>query len=360
MAAVFGFGSYPSGAPTPARLTPGDITEAQLELTLRYRARLVDGESPFALARSYVWVHDDPVDGDRRGVYVVPGDDLSELVRDDPDVDPFTTDLASIPQFFAWLVPPLGGHLRAVVLHDALVVSTPIDAEDAALSAWTRRLRVAAALAVALAILALMAAVLGLTAQWMGTSWTLPAGIVLVAVLAGFRWWLPSLDQPVQTGRTHFGPLVGRVGADAILRRSLAVTGTGPVRRWLIWAAITLATAWAGPMLSRRHRFWWRVLVVVTLGSTVALGIASTIDLAGGPDLVPWMDGRGPWTELALGVVAAVAVPIVLSVSWGRLWAAPAIGGVAVALLLHVTVAVVLVYALYWILEAVARRIVDR
>ena len=39
------------------------------------------------------------------------------------DVDTFTTDLASIPVLFAWLVPGLGTHLPAVVLHDGLVVS---------------------------------------------------------------------------------------------------------------------------------------------------------------------------------------------------------------------------------------------
>jgi hypothetical protein len=37
------------------------------------------------------------------------------------DVDSFTTDLASIPALFVWLVPGLGSHLPAVVLHDGLV-----------------------------------------------------------------------------------------------------------------------------------------------------------------------------------------------------------------------------------------------
>src|SRR5262245_6249041 len=38
------------------------------------------------------------------------------------DVDAFRTDLASIPWMFAWLVPGLGTHLPAVLLHDGLVV----------------------------------------------------------------------------------------------------------------------------------------------------------------------------------------------------------------------------------------------
>lgn len=45
------------------------------------------------------------------GPFVIPADPLA-----------FRTDLASIPWFFAWLVPGLGSHLPAVLLHDALVV----------------------------------------------------------------------------------------------------------------------------------------------------------------------------------------------------------------------------------------------
>jgi hypothetical protein len=38
------------------------------------------------------------------------------------DVTTFSTDLASIPPLFSWLVPGLGTHLPAVLLHDGLVV----------------------------------------------------------------------------------------------------------------------------------------------------------------------------------------------------------------------------------------------
>lgn len=38
------------------------------------------------------------------------------------NVGDFRTDLASIPWFFAWLVPGLGTHLPAVLVHDALVL----------------------------------------------------------------------------------------------------------------------------------------------------------------------------------------------------------------------------------------------
>ena len=44
--------------------------------------------------------------------FVVPG-----------DVETFRTDLASIPPLFSWLVPGLGTHLPAVLLHDGLVTN---------------------------------------------------------------------------------------------------------------------------------------------------------------------------------------------------------------------------------------------
>lgn len=39
------------------------------------------------------------------------------------DVDEYSTDLASIPFFFQWVVPSRGTHFPAIMLHDALVVS---------------------------------------------------------------------------------------------------------------------------------------------------------------------------------------------------------------------------------------------
>ncbi len=190
------------------------------------------------------------------------------------DVATFRTDLASSPWFFAWLVPGLGTHLPAVLLHDALVV------------------------------------------------------------------------RPGE-GKTHIGPDVDREEADRILRDAMASLGTPVVRRWLMWSAVTLATAFS----TLRPRWRWAPLVVATLLAVAALGVAATLDLLDVADVLPWM-GESPWyLELALGSVFAVLIPLVVSVLWGRLWRAGAIAGVALALLLHVTVAVALVYGIYWIVE---------
>jgi len=192
------------------------------------------------------------------------------------DVASFRTDLASIPWFFAWLVPGLGTHLPAVLLHDGLVVRP-------------------------------------------------------------------------DEGKTHIGPDVDREEADRILRDAMASLGTPVVRRWLMWTATILATAFS----TLQPRWWWRSLVVATLLLVAVLGVVATLDLLDVADVLPWMGDR-PWAvELASGASMAVVIPLLVSVLWRRLWRAGAIASIALALLLHVTVSVAVVYGIYWLLERV-------
>lgn len=193
------------------------------------------------------------------------------------DVDAFRTDLASIPWFFAWLVPGIGTHLPAVLVHDALVV------------------------------------------------------------------------KPGE-GRTHLGPDVDREEADRILRDAMASLGTPVVRRWLMWTAVTLATAFS----AIQPRWRWAPLVVATLLLVAGLGTVATLDLLDVADVLPWMGDRPLGTELLGGALFALLVPAALSVLWGRLWRAGLYAGLALALLLHVTALVAVVYGLYWLLEKAA------
>ena len=190
------------------------------------------------------------------------------------DVATFRTDLASIPWCFAWLVPGLGTHLPAVLLHDGLVVGSKEE-------------------------------------------------------------------------KSHVGPDVDREEADRILRDAMASLGTPVVRRWLMWTAVILATA----LSALRPRWRWAPLVVATLSVVAALGAAATLDLFDAAELLPWMADRPWYVELALGGLFAIVVPLVMSVLWGHLWRAGAIAGVALAMFLHVTVVVALIYGTYWVLE---------
>jgi hypothetical protein len=205
--------------------------------------------------------------------YRDPGHDGEPFIVPD-DVDTFTTDLASIPWMFAWLVPGLGTHLPAVLLHDGLVVGR---------------------------------------------------------------------GQPP----THVGPHVDRVEADRILRDAMASLGTPRLRRWLMWTGVTFATCWSDVP----SRWWWRVVMPVTLGIVGLLGVLATLDLADVLDVLPWMGDRAWWVEMLSGAGFALLIPLILSALWLHFWRAGAIAGVALAFLLHVTAAVILVFGIYRVAE---------
>jgi hypothetical protein len=146
---------------------------------------------------------------------------------------------------------------------------------------------------------------------------------------------------------SHLGPTVDREEADRIFRDAMRDLGTAFIRRWLIWTAVTLATA----LLVLRPRWRWAPVVVVSLLIIAVLGVMATLDLADVVDVLPWMGDCPAWQELLFGGAMAVAVPCLLAVLWGRLWRAGMIAGVALAVLLHVTVAVAALTGLYVLIE---------
>ena len=74
----------------------------------------------------------------------------------------------------------------------------------------------------------------------------LPAALVHDALVAD-----PA--EPGETGVASYvserGVAVDRVEADRVFRDAMADTGTGVVRRWLAWSAVTLVTLWVAPPL---------------------------------------------------------------------------------------------------------------
>lgn len=196
------------------------------------------------------------------------------------DLATFRTDLASIPRWFAWLIPGMGTHLPAVLLHDGLVRGP---------------------------------------------------------------------DEPP----THVGPDVDREESDRILRDAMRSLGTPVIRRWVMWTACALATAWS----AMTPRWRWRAVVVATVGIVTVLGAIATLDLLDVWDVLPWMGQRVWWQELAGGAFFAVVISFALSLLWGRRWPAGAIAGVGIAFMLHVTALIAVLYGIYWCLEtAVSRR----
>ena len=87
----------------------------------------------------------------------------------------------------------------------------------------------------------------------------LPAALLHDALVAG-------RDDPTSYVSTD-GHEVDRVEADRIFRDAMADTGTGVIRRWIVWTAVTVATIFVGravPWTPAKH--WsYRVAAAVTI-----------------------------------------------------------------------------------------------
>lgn len=191
----------------------------------------------------------------------------------------------------------------------------------------------------------------------------------LVSVPTLFTWLVPRSGRHLPAALVHDG-LVGdereyeiepdgtvdRIDADRIFRDAMGDTEVGRIRRWLVWAAVSTASLCSGARASwpRWYRVWYWFATAVTVGCVLALGAAATLDLFDVRERwwsdVPWMDGSC-WEELAGGLAGAVVVPFALAILWGRYARVGLIVGVALATLLHVTVAVMLVAIFYQVAE---------
>lgn len=201
----------------------------------------------------------------------------------------------------------------------------------------------------------------------------------LTSVPALFTWLVPKTGAHLPAALLHDALVAGRgdptsyvsteghdvdrVSADRIFRDAMADTGTGVIRRWIVWTAVTVATIFVGREVpwSRARHWSYRVAAGVTIVTILYLGYSSTSDLVdrtwvGAVD-VPWMGDRPWWVELAGGLSGAVVLPLALSLLWGRLRMAGAIAGVMLAVLLHVTVGLAVIGTTYLALEHLARRL---
>lgn len=191
----------------------------------------------------------------------------------------------------------------------------------------------------------------------------------LTSVPAVFAWLVPKTGTHLPAALLHDGLVyspgqapsyvstdghdLDRIEANRVFRAAMADTGTGLVRRWLMWAAVTVATmiSGVGTRWSTAERWRWRLTALVTIVVVCVLGALATLDLFDlpGPG-VPWMGGSFG-AELVGGAAGAIVIPFVLGLLWGRFWIVGVILAISLALLLHVTVAIVVLTALYQGLE---------
>jgi len=197
----------------------------------------------------------------------------------------------------------------------------------------------------------------------------------LTSVPALFTWLVPKTGAHLPAALLHDalvggkestsyvstdGHVIDRVDADRIFRDAMADTGTGVIRRWIVWAAVAVATIFVGREVpwTSRQRLGYRVSAALTIAVVVVLGAVATVDLFDvrwAPHL-PWMGDRSLLVELVGGLAGAVVVPLALSLLWGRFRAAGAISGVMLAVLFHVTLALGAISVSYLVLERLARR----
>jgi hypothetical protein len=196
----------------------------------------------------------------------------------------------------------------------------------------------------------------------------------LTSVPALFTWLVPKTGLHLPATLLHDGLIhppgdvtyvsteghvVVRAEADRVLRDAMADAGTPLIRRWLVWSAVTTATmlSGAGTGWSPWRRRYYRAIAAVTVLVIAVLGVLATLDLfdVGGPGL-PWMGNRSWSVELAGGLAGAFVVPLLVALLWGRFRIAGGVVGVTLAVLLHVTVALLALTLLYRALEWLTAR----
>lgn len=197
----------------------------------------------------------------------------------------------------------------------------------------------------------------------------------LTSVPALFTWLVPKTGLHLPATLLHDGLIhppgdvtyvsteghvVLRAEADRVLRDAMADAGTALIRRWLVWSAVATATmlSGAGTGWSRALVWRYRATAALTVLVVAGLGVLATLDLfdvGGAPDL-PWMGDRGWFVELVGGLSGAVVIPLVLSLMWGPFRIAGSVVGVTLAVLLHVTVALLGLTLAYRVLEWLTAR----
>lgn len=194
----------------------------------------------------------------------------------------------------------------------------------------------------------------------------------LTSVPALFTWLVPKSGQHLPAALVHDGlvhpegeptyvstegHVIDRVGADRVFRAAMRDSGVGFVRRWLIWSAVTLGTIWHGSARwSPARHLRYRAAMVASLLTITVLGVLATLDLFDSGVELWWMGQEKWWLEVMAGLAGAIVVPFFLGLLWGRFYVAGVVNGIALAVLLHVTVMLLGVTALYQAAEWLARR----
>ncbi len=186
----------------------------------------------------------------------------------------------------------------------------------------------------------------------------------LTSVPAFLTWLVPKTGAHLPAAILHDGLVldkgepasyiagreIHRDEADRIFRDAMAKTGTGVIRRWLVWSAVTAATMHHGRQVdwTPLRKWHYRIALYGTLALIVLLGIWCTLDILDIPGIpgAPWI-GERPWHALIGGLAGVVVIPLLLGITWGKFRIAGWIIGSLVALVIPAVLPIVLVGALF-------------
>ncbi|MFE6857238.1 DUF1353 domain-containing protein [Nocardia sp. NPDC057668] len=194
----------------------------------------------------------------------------------------------------------------------------------------------------------------------------------LTSVPAFLTWLVPKTGAHLPAAILHDGLVLNgdepasyiaereifRDEADRIFRDAMAKTGTGLIRRWMVWSAVTAATMHHARQVdwSPLQKLHYRAALYGTLLVIVLLGLWSTLDLFDTPGIpgVPWI-GEEPLRAVVGGLAGAIVIPLILGTTWGKFRIAGWIIGPLVALIIPAVLPILLIGGLYVAVERLQR-----
>ncbi len=177
----------------------------------------------------------------------------------------------------------------------------------------------------------------------------------LASVPGILLWFVPRYGNHTLPALLHdqlvdFDLVNNREKADRIFRDAMGEQGVHLLRRWLMWAAVSMATLSTG-------RRWLLAPIIVWLAAFALLSFRLTPPFAAWH--VPpfeWLV-RIPWW---IAVAAAALGPPALAILWGRRFVVGVMSGYGAFLFAVPITAVVLALGVYWALELVAGLLMRR
>jgi hypothetical protein len=141
-------------------------------------------------------------------------------------------------------------------------------------------------------------------------TWLVPKGGIHTPAALLHDGLIPGQEEP----QSYIGPPVTRREADVIFRDALGELGVPVIRRWLMFAGVSL------PTIAERGKMRW-VAIGTFVAILTALVAAQTLDLFDTEWFeLPWMGDRSFVLELLIAFAVPMSVTVALLPLWWGWW----------------------------------------